>query len=254
MKKGKMAIVFVCGLLIGCLLAGPGASAAVDFVTGQLSTQPVYVNGNLVQIKAYNINGNNYVQLRDAGRAIGFNVYWDGTAVQVQTGVPYTGEAPGGTHIGGTGMEPNFPNISQEDAIDIALGHAGVTRSQVTGLRSEQGHENGRLVWEVEFFIGTTEYDYDIDAANGAVTDVDIDYHGGAQNGDVGQENAINTALKHAGFSRSQVTGLKAEKNYDDGRLIYEVEFYVGTTEYDYDIDAATGAVVDVDIDYHGVY
>ncbi len=40
-----------------------------------------------------NINGSNYVKLRDAGRQVGFNVYWD-NGVQVDTGAPYTGVAP----------------------------------------------------------------------------------------------------------------------------------------------------------------
>lgn len=44
-------------------------------------------------MEAYNINGSNYVKLRDAGRQVGFNVYWD-NGVQVDTGAPYTGVAP----------------------------------------------------------------------------------------------------------------------------------------------------------------
>ena len=47
-------------------------------------------------MEAYGIAGNNYVKLRDIGKAVGFNVFWDADSgcVQIETGVPYTGEAP----------------------------------------------------------------------------------------------------------------------------------------------------------------
>ena len=31
----------------------------------------------------------------------------------------------------------------------------------------------------------------------------------------------------------------------DDGRGVYEIEFYVGNTEYDYEIDAHSGAILE---------
>ncbi len=58
-------------------------------------------------------------------------------------------------------------------------------------------------------------------------------------------EEAKANALSHAGLSASQVTFAKAELDWDDGRRIYEIEFYGSDrTEYDYEIDAASGAVV----------
>ena len=81
------------GALLGAALLG-GAQAVGETVTAQRSTQRVYVDGEQVQMEAYAIGGANYVKLRDAGEAVGFNVYWDGSAVQVQSDAPYTGEAP----------------------------------------------------------------------------------------------------------------------------------------------------------------
>ena len=47
-------------------------------------------------MEAYGIAGHNYVKLRDIGKAVGFNVFWDADSgcVQIETGAPYTGEAP----------------------------------------------------------------------------------------------------------------------------------------------------------------
>lgn len=52
------------------------------------------MDGTHVQMEAYSINGNNYVKLRDIGEAVGFNVYWDGQSVQVDSDAPYTGAGP----------------------------------------------------------------------------------------------------------------------------------------------------------------
>ncbi len=58
------------------------------------------------------------------------------------------------------------------------------------------------------------------------------------------REEAIAIALKHAGLEESQVRHLHAEKDYDHGKLEYEVDFHYDRWEYDYDIDAATGAIL----------
>lgn len=61
---------------------------------------------------------------------------------------------------------------------------------------------------------------------------------------DVGQETAKAAALTHAGLTESQVTGMKVEQDWDDGRLEYEIEFKFGGMEYDYTIDGATGTII----------
>ena len=92
MKKGTV-ITFAVGVFAGMALCGPAAQAASG-LTASFSTQPIYVDGQRVQMETYEIHGNNFVKLRDMGEAVGFNVYWDGAAVQVESGKPYTGEAP----------------------------------------------------------------------------------------------------------------------------------------------------------------
>ena len=90
--KGKY-VQFFLGMIAGGVLMGTTAAAA-DYLTATLSTQPIYVDGAQVSMTAYGINGNNYVKLRDVGEAVGFNVYWDGSAVQIESDKPYTGEPP----------------------------------------------------------------------------------------------------------------------------------------------------------------
>ena len=82
------------GILAGIALSGPAAQAATAAVTAEPSSQPIYVDGTLVEMEAYGIHGNNFVKLRDIGEAVGLNVYWDGSAVQIESDRPYTGEPP----------------------------------------------------------------------------------------------------------------------------------------------------------------
>lgn len=83
---------FALGVLTGAVLFG-GATAAAASITAEPSWQDIYVNGQKVDMTAYNIQGNNYVKLRDVGKAVGFNVYYQ-DGVQVDSTAPYTGEAP----------------------------------------------------------------------------------------------------------------------------------------------------------------
>lgn len=86
---------FVMGMLVGAVLFGGGTAYAAG-VIAELSVQPIYVDGQQVQMTAYSIGGNNYVKLRDIGQAVGFNVYWQ-DGVQIDSDAPYTGTAPAQT-------------------------------------------------------------------------------------------------------------------------------------------------------------
>ena len=95
MNRLKNTGLVLCGLVLGLSLSAPAAQA-VESLKATLSTNRVLVDGQEVRLTAYNINGNNYVMLRDIGKAVGFNVYWsakDGS-VQIESDKPYTGIAP----------------------------------------------------------------------------------------------------------------------------------------------------------------
>ena len=86
---------FLTGLVVGALVFG-GTTAYAAGILAERSTNRIFVDGQEVQIEAYAIHDNNFMQLRDIGKAVGFNVYWNAEdrSVQIETDKPYTGEAP----------------------------------------------------------------------------------------------------------------------------------------------------------------
>ena len=70
----------------------------------------------------------------------------------------------------------------------------------------------------------------------------------------VSWDNDSQTVIIHdddAGYigAPSGASVVRCHLDWDDGRAVYEVEFYAGSREYDYEINAVTGAVVDFDSD-----
>ena len=92
MNRKKTILLASACIVLGMAMAGPAAQAAEELLTAVRSTHQFYLDWEQIELESYIINGNNYVKLADVGRALDFNVYWDG-AVQIESGVPYTGKA-----------------------------------------------------------------------------------------------------------------------------------------------------------------
>ena len=169
-----------------------------------------------------------------------------------------------GGNSGNSGNSSSSTDIGANAAKAAALKHAGLRENQVTNLRTKKDYDDGHIEYDVDFIYNNTEYEYTIHGATGMVLDCDTEpvrgqsSSGNGGNGgsssstttDAGAEAAKAAALKHAGLTASQVSGLRVERDYERGRLVYEVEFRYGRMEYDYTIDAANGAILDHERDY----
>ena len=172
------------------------------------------------------------------------------------TGVPYYGSV--GTEAIAVAKKANKSNkankakkISADKAKKIALGDAKLAEKDVTFVKVELELEDNRLVYDVEFYSGNVEYDYDIDAVSGAIVSADKDIENyvipaqpstEAQASEISVEKAKQIALSHAGVSSARFT--KAKIDYENGVKVYEIEFKVGNMEYEYDINVVNGAIV----------
>lgn len=130
----KQIFTMLTGLLIGAVITG-GASAYAAGILAERSSHHIFVDGKEVQLEAYGIAGHNYAKLRDIGKVVGFNVFWDVNrgCVQIETGVPYTGEAPTESETDKPASQPETITPVDADAMKQEI----VNRTNA--LRKENG-------------------------------------------------------------------------------------------------------------------
>lgn len=67
-------------------------------------------------------------------------------------------------------------------------------------------------------------------------------------------DEAKQAALDYVGVDASNAEFTKLKRDWDDGREVYEIEFYADGTQYEMDIDALTGRVKDFSAEYYDGY
>ncbi len=142
--------------------------------------------------------------------------------------------------------------ISQDEAKQIALKDAGVAEADVTGLRVKEDRDDGRYIYEVQFYVQNKEYDYDIDATSGAIVSSDYDVENNFNNNGsspqnsgqtISEEDARNAALGRVpGATQNDI---RIHLDTDDGKQVYEGDIYYNNTEYEFQIDATTGEFIE---------
>lgn len=87
-------VTLLIGMILGMALLS-GGYAAGTVLTAAPTSQTFYVNGQRVQFEAYEIHGNNFIKLRDIGKAVDFAVDYDGStnSVRINSTLPYQEEA-----------------------------------------------------------------------------------------------------------------------------------------------------------------
>ena len=178
----------------------------------------------------------------------------DGSILQADRNA-VTQEAETGTTTGS--QTTTTKKITKAKAKSIALKHAGVSASKATFVKAKLDYEDGRRVYEIEFYSGNTEYDYEILASNGKIISFDKDIENykiprknTSSSTYIGKAKAKSIALKDAGVSASSATFTKTKLDYEDGLRVYEIEFYTNSAEYEYEINAKTGKIRDMDVEH----
>ncbi len=178
---------------------------------------------------------------------------------------------------------PAMP-IGCEAAKQAAIHHAGGHESILAEVDAEL--DERRPHYEVELHTALGELEYTVDAYTGEILSGKEGVLGGTEekpagsgtaeqpavsgqssggstakqpsgsgasaDGDIGREQAKAIALAHAGCAESEVSHLQVEKDYDDGRLEYELEFRCGGVEYEYTVDGRTGEILEHEKEHEG--
>ncbi len=185
----------------------------------------------------------------------------------------------------------NDSDIGREAALEAALNDAGVSESDATRLKVSEDRDDGRKVYEIRFDVAEKEYDYEIQASDGAILSSDVDINenyaaddvlnddssqtgtdqtvsdqGASQNqtgtqdqaGNQGQGNTGSGSSSGAAISQDEAVQIALERvpgataqdvrielDRDDGRYKYEGEIIYNNTEYDFEIDANSGTILE---------
>ena len=164
---------------------------------------------------------------------------------------------------GNSGSGAGSADIGRDAALEAALNDAGVSEADTTRLKVSEDMDDGIKVYEIGFDVAEKEYDYEIQASDGAILSSDVETNEGytaAQNSTQSQQNADNagTGTSDAAVSLEEATRIALDKvpgatekdirinlDYDDGRQKYEGDIIYEQMEYDFEIDANTGEVIE---------
>ena len=126
---------FLTGLVVGALVFG-GTTVYAAGILAERSTNRIFVDGQEVQIESYAIHDNNFMQLRDIGKVVGFNVYWNAEdgSVQIETDKSYTGEAPEKDEAAESAPQPE---------ITASADDAGAMKQDIVDRTNALRKENG---------------------------------------------------------------------------------------------------------------
>ncbi len=169
------------------------------------------------------------------------------------------------------GCSPRGKMIGEDKAIELAINHFGLNAADCTVRKVEL--DEGK--YEIEFVCGNKEYDVEINAFSGKVRERDVEYNDDyvgtasrdttripdttlapdttqtpdttakAPDGIISAERAKTLAIEHFGLKAENCRFVRADL---DGRK-YEIEFVCDKKDYEAEIDAYTGQVLETDVE-----
>lgn len=177
--------------------------------------------------------------------------------------------------------------ISLEKAKEIALAQAGINSSQVKFTEKDFDFEKNVPVYDLEFIANNIKYEYNIDAITGKVVsaehkniladnkddiydndDADDKYDDDRYDDDrydkdddievvpskkeekyISKDKAKSIALNRAKLNENNVKFTSVKLDRENGKTVYEIEFTSNGFEYDCDVNAINGKVIDFDKD-----
>ena len=151
-----------------------------------------------------------------------------------------------GTSVTLSGTASNKAYLGQEEVLNLVYGHAGVAAEDVVKFEVELDSKNGTMIYEMEFETSSQNGEYEINAATGEILKSELKNQtvSNDNSDNIGAAAAKNAALSHAGVAVGDVLEIRVELDSDNRKTVYQVEFETVTAEYEYKIDALTGAVM----------
>ena len=143
--------------------------------------------------------------------------------------------------------------------VTVSISLAGCTNSETASngnkTNTESTTQNSTESNVQNSSESSTENNNVNNAQNNTVNNPQDNNTNNAQNnivnntGNISLDKAKEIALSHAGLSADQVTFVKVNMDFDDGIQKYDIKFYCNGQEYDYEINASNGQIIQFDYD-----
>ena len=205
------------------------------------------VEGNVNGKKTYDVvftteeNNYSYDIAKNNGEVVGASFTQAGNNSMIEENITQ-GEntAPSTDNVAGNG------EVSEAKAKEIALNDAGIKDPDYIWAKKDR--DDGKVVFDVEFVKDGVEYDYEIEVESGKILskDYDAEHYSGS-----GSSTSKALSLEEAkALALKRVSGagndhIRIHEDYDDGRTVFEGEIHYNGMEYEFEIDAASGNIIE---------
>ena len=225
------------------------SSATLGEIAGITCYKVEFTSGDYAYSYSINAESGEVLEMSSREQTVATLVPEDGT----QTDTPATNSSGSATTPAQAkpSTNPSTGAVSEAKAQEIALAHAGVKAADATITKSKLDYDDGRQVYEIEWYANGAKYDYDIAVDTGEI--ISSSYEEKAV---VTNSNSTNVTVSEAVAKKTaidRVTGATERDiyewkfDYDDGRPEYEGKIIYGGVEYEFTIDATNGSVVEWD-------
>lgn len=156
-----------------------------------------------------------------------------------------------------TGSASDKAYVGAEKAKAAALEYAGVSDDMIDGIiKAEFEHDDGIMLYEVEFFTEAKRYDIEVNAVTGDIVSCEKKNRDVVIGGAVGEyvsAKEVEDIISAYCPERQEWKGFEYRFQYDDGVLVCEAEVSYKGIEYEFEIDARTRDIISVESDryYH---
>lgn len=148
--------------------------------------------------------------------------------------------------------------VTKDYAKSVALTHAGASAEKITDYEIDLDRENGTLIYEITFDFSGYEYDYTINAADGVIInsykekDEESPPKPSTNNTAslISKSEAKTIALNHAKVKASDIRDYEIELDRDSKVTTYDISFKSGKYEYEYEISASNGKILNAEKDF----
>ncbi len=136
-------------------------------------------------------------------------------------------------------IDEELEQIASENCISHAKAKL-ISRIIAAGLTDAEGYE---YTYERLAELTVTELMVLLDSKDVSLDDV---VSSGSASGVsyLGKDNALAAAYADAGVAAEDVLDAEVDMDYEDGKMIYEIEFFTEGKEYEYILDAITGEII----------